>query len=93
MAAPVTFDLAIARIRSLSPEEYGENLTVFMDEHPALFGFLLNLSEEKYNGGELILFKGKEKFEFDSTFQTIYLQIPLLSIAASWQLFLSQVYC
>ena len=46
MAAPVTFDLAIARIRSLSPEEYGENLTVFMDEHPALFGFLLNLSEE-----------------------------------------------
>ena len=46
MAAPVTFDLAIARVRSLSPEEYGENLTVFMDEHPALFGFLLNLSEE-----------------------------------------------
>ena len=46
MTNPVTFDLAIARIRSMSEEEYGETLTVFMDEHPALFGFLLNLSEE-----------------------------------------------
>ena len=46
MTNPVTFDLAIARIRSMSEKEYGENLTVFMDEHPALFGFLMNLSEE-----------------------------------------------
>ena len=46
MANPVTFDLAIARIRSMSDKEYGETLTVFMDEHPALFGFLMNLSEE-----------------------------------------------
>lgn len=45
MSAP-TFEHAIHRVRSWSHEEYGQNLSAFMDEQPALFGFLLNLSEE-----------------------------------------------
>lgn len=45
MSAP-TFEHAIHRVRSWSHEEYGLNLAAFMDEQPALFGFLLNLSEE-----------------------------------------------
>jgi hypothetical protein len=45
MSAP-TFEHAIHRVRHWSHEEYGQNLSAFMDEQPALFGFLLNLSEE-----------------------------------------------
>ena len=45
MSAP-TFEHAVHRVRSWSQEEYGLNLSAFMDEQPALFGFLLNLSEE-----------------------------------------------
>lgn len=46
MEAAPTFEHAIHRVRSWTDQEYGLNLSAFMDEQPALFGFLLNLSEE-----------------------------------------------
>ena len=46
MAAAPTFEHAVHRVRTWTNEEYGQNLSAFMDEQPALFGFLLNLSEE-----------------------------------------------
>lgn len=46
MSATPTFEHAVHRVRSWTDEEYGLNLSAFMDEQPALFGFLLNLSEE-----------------------------------------------
>ena len=42
----LTIQEAVQQVRSWNQDRFATELSVFMDEQPALFGFLLNLSEE-----------------------------------------------